>query len=564
MIQLRLKAFLLTILLGTCGWLSAQNFDAPVSWPVKLSGTFGELRPGHFHMGIDVKSPDGGVGHAIRTIDDGYISRVKISSGGYGKVLYVIHPSGHESVYAHLRSFTPALDAFVKDQQYAQQSYEIDMQIFPYEFEVRRGQKIGEMGMTGRTFGPHLHFELRDKWTGEGLNPLNYGIAVNDTEAPRFYQVVIYEMDKNQRVIQKKKYDPSKLPKSIAVQSNFIGIGIKSYDRMNGVRNLNGIHGLDMEVDGKPTYQFDFDTLYHHQQRYINAHKDYQLYQDENAYVNRMFRLPGNDLPIYQCDETDGVIPMSDSRSRNVTIRVEDSFENERTLSFNLVKSEDDLPEHQSTSNHTIAYDQSSTYAIDGAKVDFPERTVYQNTQVSITSQYVEDMGQKFCQVHDRAAPVHRPYKLSLHVPEVADSLRQYYYISGINSKGDEANFGGQWSADTISTWLYGFGDFTVGMDDQPPTITARSFGKGYRLKGTKSMSFEIKDQLKRAPLTYSATLDGEWCLMEYDSKKDRLTHFFDWSRHDQTPDGWHLLEIEVSDRNGNSTKKAFRFHWEE
>ena len=108
------RLFTFSFIFFFCQGLSAQTYESPVGWPIKLSGTFGELRPGHFHMGIDIKSPDGGVGHAIRSIDHGYISRVQISSGGYGKVLHVIHPSGHESVYAHLNEFLPGLDSYVK------------------------------------------------------------------------------------------------------------------------------------------------------------------------------------------------------------------------------------------------------------------------------------------------------------------------------------------------------------------------------------------------------------------------------------------------------------------
>lgn len=561
MILLRKTLLFLSLFIG---WstLYAQSYDAPVSWPIKLSGTFGELRPGHFHMGIDIKSPDGGVGHAIQSIDDGYVSRVKISAGGYGKVLYIIHPSGHESVYAHLRTFTPELDAYVKDQQYAKQSYEVDLMLFPYDFEVKRGQKIGEMGMTGRTFGPHLHFELRDKWTGEGLNPLNYGIPVDDQVAPKFYQVVVYEMDNAYRVLRKKKYNPSKLPKTISVQSDLVGVGIKSYDTMKGARNLNGIHSLSMTVDQVETFQFDFDTLYYDQQRYINAHKDFALYQQDDAYVNRMFKLPGNIMQIYQSDDHKGLIQLSENESKAISIKVGDSFKNERSINFELTKSSKVIQDQSNIFNHEIPFDRPSTFRLGEMSIDFPAGCVYQKTYSRITSNYDKVKGKKIATIHDRNEPVHKPYRLSLHLPEVADSLRSKHYISGINSKGDETNLGGRWSGDTLMTRLYSFGSFSVSIDEAPPTIKERSFSNGYNLKGTKSISFEIKDHFPRASLKFTALLDGEWCLMEYDAKRDRLTHTFDWERH-QKGNGDHELVLTVSDRNGNEVKKSFKFFWE-
>ena len=558
---LQIKNFLLFIALFYSGVTAAQNFDSPVSWPIKLSGTFGELRPGHFHMGIDIKSPNGSVGHTIQSIDDGYISRIKIASGGYGKVIYIIHPSGHESVYAHLQKFTPEIDAYVKDQQYAQESYEIDLNIFPDQFIVQKGQKIGEMGMTGRTFGPHLHFELRDKWTGEGLNPLNYGIPVADTEAPRFYQIVIYEMDNQYRVLRKQKIDPDKIPKQINVQSDHIGVGIKTYDRMNGVRNLNGINSLAMKIDGISTFQFDLDTLYHHEQRYINAHKDYQLFQTDDAYVNRMFKLPGNVMDIYQTDDQQGVIQLTSDTSKKVEIQVSDSFDNKRSLAFTISKSNVALAPDSDIFNHEIKHDESSTFRLGELSLSFPKGCVYQTVAARITARYDDALGQKVCRIHDRNEPVHLPYRIALHLPEVPDSLRSKYYISGIDSRGDQTNFGGRWRGDTLTTMLRGFGEYTVGIDNLAPTISTKSFKPN--LKGDKSISFEIKDQTPRARLKYKALLDGKWCLMEYDAKRDRLIHRFDWDRHQNSADSSHIIWIQVSDRNGNVAQQEFQFNWQ-
>jgi len=325
------------------------------------------------------------------------------------------------------------------------------------------------------------------------------------------------------------------------------------------VRNLNGVNELEMKVDGQSTFHFDFDTLYHHQGRYINAHKDYHLYQTDDAYVNRMFRLPGNILDIYDTDDRQGIIPIHTGNTKQVEIKVSDSFDNNRSIAFTITKGTSLPSEDGEIFNHEIKSDESSTFNLGELFLSFPRGCVYQTVATRITSRFDEELGQKVCSIHDRNDPVHLPYRIALYLPEVPDSLRSKYYIAGINSKGDEANFGGYWSGDTLITKLRGFGEFTVGMDNLPPTISLRG-GPESKIKGKDKISFTIKDQLPRAPLKYQALLDGEWCLMEYDSKKDRLTHYFDWERHQQGQNGWHQLELKVTDRNGNSANKTIKF----
>ena len=152
--------------------IDSLDFVAPVQHEIKLSGNFMELRTNHFHTGIDIKSSNGKTGDPILSIGEGYISRIKIQSGSYGQVLYIDHPNGYTSVYAHLEIFQDTLEQWIKDLQYDLQSYELDIYLPDSLFQVGKGEMIGRMGNTGRSFGPHLHFEL---WNdGYPVNPKNY------------------------------------------------------------------------------------------------------------------------------------------------------------------------------------------------------------------------------------------------------------------------------------------------------------------------------------------------------------------------------------------------------
>ena len=171
----------------------AQDYRAPLDIPLVLSGTFGELRSSHFHSGIDIKT-QGRIGLPVFAIADGYVSRIKISTGGYGKAIYITHPTtGHTSVYAHLNEFTGAIAEYVREMQYARESFEIELFPDPARLQVLKGQEIAKSGNTGGSFGPHLHFELRLDHTGQPINPSRYGFDVKDERMPELSYLLLYE-----------------------------------------------------------------------------------------------------------------------------------------------------------------------------------------------------------------------------------------------------------------------------------------------------------------------------------------------------------------------------------
>src|SRR5438128_4590507 len=101
-------------------------FRNPLSIPILLAGNFGECRPGHFHSGIDIKT----LGHEnepVYAAADGYVSRIKMEPGGFGHGIYITHPNGYTTLYAHLNNFVPKLQARVRAAQYAKESWTVDL-----------------------------------------------------------------------------------------------------------------------------------------------------------------------------------------------------------------------------------------------------------------------------------------------------------------------------------------------------------------------------------------------------------------------------------------------------
>ncbi len=160
--------------------------------PPALAGSFGELRANHFHSGIDFKTNQQS-GYPVYATADGYISRLRVQNSGFGLALYINHPNGFTSVYAHLSRFSPKIAQEVKKIQYQKKSYEIDEFPNPDYISVHKGDIIAYSGNTGSSGGPHLHFELRDTKTEATINPQLLGIQIPDNiYSNRFASCIFY------------------------------------------------------------------------------------------------------------------------------------------------------------------------------------------------------------------------------------------------------------------------------------------------------------------------------------------------------------------------------------
>jgi len=269
-------------------------FRSPVDHDIKLSGTFGELRPNHFHAGIDIKAQMGKTGQNIFAVADGIVSRINIKSSGYGNALYIDHPNGYTSVYAHLEKFPKHIAEYMKEQQYDTHTSEIEHYPSAGMFSFQKGDIIGTLGMSGRSYGPHLHFEIRDTESEIPINPLLFGFSIDDKVRPDLRSVKLYglddqmcELESKQYTLRKRgsSYKPSK--DTLMMKSSEVGVALKAYDQMTGVSNLNGIYALEMYVDDSIHFQFTMDKISFDETRYINAHMDYAEREVKKSYYNR-------------------------------------------------------------------------------------------------------------------------------------------------------------------------------------------------------------------------------------------------------------------------------------
>ena len=275
--------------------LPKDYFSDPLKVPLVLSGTFGELRSNHFHSGLDLKT-QGKEGLDIHSSAAGYVSRIKISHYGYGKVLYIKHSNGYTTVYAHLQKFSPKIEAYVKAKQYAKESYTIELYPNNEELKVDKDEVVAISGNTGGSSGPHLHYEIRDPQS-RPMNPMLFGMEIEDTKKPIVNTVWLYPL--NQEAHINGESAPYKLKTTLLEDGTLktnpvfacgeIGVGVSTYDQQNGAKNKNGIYKINSSVNGTENFELEMKRFSFSETRYLNRLIDYGYFKENKSRITKLF-----------------------------------------------------------------------------------------------------------------------------------------------------------------------------------------------------------------------------------------------------------------------------------
>lgn len=296
-----------------------------------ISGTFGELRPNHFHSGLDVKT-GGEIGRALLATRDGYVYRIKVSPIGYGHAIYLRHPDGYFSLYGHMSRFSPDIEALVEQQQFSTKRYEQEIYLSEEDLPVRAGQLIGYSGNSGSSQGAHLHFEVRDEQE-RAINPLaHFKNLVRDDVPPVLQALALQPLSVDARVqgrYQKLEFVPGGKPGSYSVDgvvqvSGPVGLEYQGYDLLSGAANHCGINQARLTLDGTPIYELRLERLGFEEKKYINLHYDYGHHKRTGRKFERCYREPGNRLDIYPLVVQGGRIDLRDSRVHQLRLELTD------------------------------------------------------------------------------------------------------------------------------------------------------------------------------------------------------------------------------------------------
>ena len=315
--------------------------------PNFLAGSMGELRPNHFHGGLDIKT-DGRVDLPVYAAAEGYISRMKQSSFGYGNVLYITHPNGLTTVYGHLNRFLGPVADQLRLKQYEKQTFELELFFPKDQFPVKRGDLVALSGNTGGSAGPHLHWEVRDAHDAQ-LNPLQWGgfDEIQDHVPPTIQAFAVEPLSIDARVLGRfdKAVLAPKLPVGPGVGVTWpdtincfgtIGLQVQGFDRFDTAWNRNGLQRVEMRVNGQPLYQHVIDGVPFSDTRQISDHVDYEWQHTNGRTLEKMFVDDGNTLPIYTTGPSKGKLRVEDGKLYNVEVHLLDSYGNTTPLHFVL------------------------------------------------------------------------------------------------------------------------------------------------------------------------------------------------------------------------------------
>ena len=527
-------------------------FEPPLHIPLILSGTFGELRPNHFHAGIDIKTQQR-QGLPVYAIADGIVSRIKVSLRGYGKALYVAHPNGYTSVYAHLQKFGSEIQKYIKNEQYSKRRYEVEVWPEHGKLEVKKGDIIAYTGNTGGSHGPHLHFEIRNSVTEKPINPLHYGFKVDDATPPIVVSLFGYPLSENAHLNQSEE----KIQLNFTKQADHtykadpvtalgtVGFGFSAFDRQDLAINKNGPYRITQTVNGKVYTDYCFETFSFAESHYINTLIDYEWYKKTNQFVQKTFKEPHNRLEVYKTLYADGKINVKAGLNYQVEVLIKDFEGNETKVIIPIIgKSERIKRQKQVDTTLTwLEADVPNTYHLGAAKVYFPKHTFYHGFYMDM------EKGKDTIRIHNNTVPTHRSFTITFDVSKYTTDEKKQLFVAQLSDDGKPRYTKTYKRGDIFTAKTRNLGVYTLMADTIPPKISARNFRSKKWLNNYNYLKLTISDDLSGIQ-SYNAYINGEWILLEYEPKNQTVTYNFEDKKLKQMK--CHLKVI-VTDNVGNT-----------
>ena len=541
--------------------LSAQNypqnyFRNPLNIPMQLVANFGEIRANHWHMGLDIRTQQK-VNLPVYAAADGYISRVSVEPGGFGQAIYITHPNGYTTLYGHLNAFFPALASYVKQQQYAQQSWRINLTLPEKLFPVSKGDLIGLSGSTGASEGPHVHFEIRDSKTENCLNPLLFRFPIADAVPPTLLRLALYDRNRStylqapQLLALRKSGAVYTINSSaIRVGSNSVSFAVGAVDRLSGTNNPNGIYSARISMDGTLVSGFALDDISYNDTRYINAQLDLPYKTRGGSSLQHISPLPGARDVVYQSENGDGIIRLADTLIHTINIEVRDANGNTSAIRFALQYDPSiprpvlPRPDEKFLPNNVNVFERENF------ELFTSEQSIYDTLAIAYNASGngAQSAVSPVFTFLSNAFPVHDSVMVRIKPTEnIPAELRDRVVIknvSGTRTYVQKARWQNGWYASRFRQ----FGTYQAFADNEPPTVNAppSNLSRASRIVFIPKDNFNTIRDLR-------VELDGQWLRFSNDKGKAWIYSF-----DEKFPKGEHELKVTVVDEAGNTTVKTW------
>lgn len=528
------------VLISAVMWCNAQPFPqqyfvSPMDTPLYLSAPFGSLRENHFHSGMDIRTYEK-EGLPVYAIADGYVSRVKISAVGYGKALYIDHPNGYTSVYAHLQSYAGEIASYIKAYQYEKEIAEFDHFPGRDRLKVSKGQVIGWSGNSGASTGPHLHFEIRDTKSEEPLNPQLFNIPAVDLLPPALKRIAVYDLNTNENVLIFNRLITSKnvistdsgfvLTDTIPVSKGLIGIGMEAIDYLVTNTKEYSIYCADLYFDYSKRFSFRLNRINFNDTKNINAHIDFGTYKKDGYRIQKCFIADGNRIQLYPFLRNKGKLMISDTLPHLVKLCIGD-FSGKVYNFHAFVKSTNSMAKAENACNNFTFYpDRENNIKEHNLQVNVPARALYDTTFVC----YAVSPNKNKALLSD-VFNIHHPYtplQKNISVAIRSDSVKKNSLLLAlVNKDGSLRSAGGEYKNGWVSSRVSQFGNYAVTADSVPPEIKLVNTNKNDECKDTSKLVIRITDNFSGID-QYKVTMNGKWILADFDAKNDILIYEFD------------------------------------
>jgi hypothetical protein len=534
-------------------------FRYPLDLPPVTAGTFGELRPNHFHSGLDFKTMQT-TGYPVHAAQDGYVSRLRVEFGGFGNAIYITHPSGYTTVYGHIERFGPALEKAVRQMQAAQQTDMVDFKLDPMQLSVCQGDVIAWSGNEGASAGPHLHFEIRDTKTEETINPQLFGLTIPDKVPPSLYAIGIYKLEEPFSETTPRQLIPVTgangsyrlLKPEVINVSGETGFGIIANDVTSASPNHNGIYSLELKVDGKTVYTYAVERFAFDETHAINAYIDYPEFLKTHRYVQKCFIPPGSKITLYPQSINRGVVNFNDDAVHAVEYVVKDVAGNTSTLNINVKSSANVASLTAAPTGTLFHYDQPNTFSNDKVKVMIAPGNLYDDLYFGYsTLPKRPGTYSAIHRIHNRYTPINDTFDLWIK----PDSSIGKYSSKAVIVNTDGICENSVYEGGYVKTKARTFGDYFVKVDTVPPVIIPVNIKNGAALKKAKSIALRIGDALSGIK-SYNGKIDGKWVLMQWDYKTHILHYYFT----NEIGSGKHSFDLTVTDAKDNAAHFSAEF----